>query len=96
MQKFEVQTDNSALSQIFTSNDLSDLYAKWYHKLVEFESMSIKYWSGHKLYCADVWSRLQPVHGEEKSPFCVDEDDQASLRLSEPQTYNFYGLVTVP
>ena len=27
MRQFEVQTDNSALSQIFTSKDLSDLYA---------------------------------------------------------------------
>jgi len=53
----EVQKNNSALSQIFTSTDLSDLYARWYHKLADFEGMSIKHQAGHKLYCTDALSR---------------------------------------
>lgn len=30
-QEFEVQTDKSALSQAFSSRDLSDLYPRWYY-----------------------------------------------------------------
>jgi len=72
MRKFEVQTDNSALSQIFTSKDLSDLYARWYHKLAEFEGMSIKHRAGRKLYCADALSRRRHVKGDDAQPFCVE------------------------
>ena len=72
MRKFEIQTDNSALSQIFTSNNLSDLYARWYHKLAEFEGMSIKHRAGRKLYCADALSRRRHVKGDDAQPFCVD------------------------
>jgi hypothetical protein len=68
IRKFEVQTDNSALSQIFTSKDLSDLYARWYHKLTEFQGMSIKHRAGRKLYCADALSRRRQVKGD----FCVE------------------------
>jgi len=49
--------ENSALSQIFTSKDLSDLYTRWYHKLAEFQGMSIKHRAGRKLYRADALSR---------------------------------------
>ena len=49
MRKFEVQTDNSALKQIFTSKDLSDLHVTWNHKLAQFEGMSIKHRAGRKL-----------------------------------------------
>jgi hypothetical protein len=39
--EFEVQTDNSALAPVFSSRDLSDLYARWYHKIAEFSGMRI-------------------------------------------------------
>jgi hypothetical protein len=70
--EFEVQTDNAALSQIFTSKDLSDLYARWYHKLAEFEGMCIQHWPGRKLYCADALSRRRPGAGDDLSPFQVE------------------------
>jgi hypothetical protein len=72
MRKFEVQTDNSALSQISLSKDLSDLHARWYHKLAEFEGMSIKHRAGRKLYCADALSRRRHVKGDDAQPFCVE------------------------
>jgi len=72
MRKSEVQTDNSALSQIFTSKDLSDLYARRHHKLAEFEGMSIKHRAGRKLYCAHALSRRRHVKGDDAQPFCVE------------------------
>ena len=70
--RFEVQTDNSALSQIFTSKDLSDLYSRWYYKLAEFPGMIIKHRPGRKLYCADALSRRRPVEGDDQEPFFVE------------------------
>jgi len=69
--KFEEQTDNSALSQIFTSKNVSDLYARWYHKLAEFQGMSIKHRAGRKFYCADALSRRQQVKSDDTKPFCL-------------------------
>ena len=69
--RFEVQTDNAALSQIFTSNNLSDLYSRWYHKITEFEYIAIKHRPGRKLYCADALSRRRAGDGDENSPFFV-------------------------
>ena len=60
---FEVQTDNSALSQILTSRDMSDLYTRWYWKLAAFPGMKLVYRAGSKLYCADALSR-RPVAPE--------------------------------
>ena len=74
MRKSEVQTDNSALSQIFTSKDLLDLYARGYHKLAEFEGMSIKHRAGRKLYCSDALSRRLHVKGNYAQPFCMEPD----------------------
>jgi len=68
-----VQTDNSALSQIFTSKDLSDLYARWYHKLAEFVGMTIKHRPGRKLYCADALSRRRQVEGDDARSFYVEK-----------------------
>ena len=70
--RFEVQTDNSALSQIFTSKDLSDLYSRWYYKLAEFPGMVIKHRPGRKLYCADALSRRRVVEGDDTAPFFVE------------------------
>ena len=70
--RFEVQTDNSALSQIFTSKDLSDLYARWYHKIAEFEGITIKHRPGRKLYCADALSRRRTAPNDDRTPFQVE------------------------
>ena len=70
--KFDVQTDNSALSQIFSSKDMSDLYARWYHKIAEFTGLSIKHRPGRKLYCADALSRRRPAPGDDATPFFVE------------------------
>jgi len=70
--KFDVQTDNSALSQIFSSKDMSDLYARWYHKIAEFTGLSIKHRAGRKLYCADALSRRRPAPGDDATPFFVE------------------------
>ena len=48
--EFDVQTDNSALPQIFTSKDLSDLYSRWHCKLAQFAGMCIKHHKGRKMY----------------------------------------------
>jgi len=64
--------ENSALSQIFTSKDLSDLYTRWYHKLAEFQGMSIKHRAGRKLYRADALSRRRQVKSDDTMPFCVE------------------------
>jgi len=37
----------------------------WYHKLAEFEGMSIKHRAGHKLYCADALSRRRQVKNDD-------------------------------
>jgi len=50
---FEVQTDNAALSQVFTSKELSDLYSRWFWKIAEFPGLKISHRAGRKLYCAD-------------------------------------------
>jgi hypothetical protein len=47
-QEFEVQTDHSALSQVFSSRDLSDLYARYY-KITEFSGMRIVHRPGRKM-----------------------------------------------
>jgi len=73
MRKFEVQTDNSALSQIFKSKDLSNLYARWYHKLAEFEGITINHRPGRKLYCADALLRRWKVEGDDARPFYVEK-----------------------
>ena len=70
--KFDVQTDNAALSQIFSSKDMSDLYARWYHKIAEFTGLSIQHRPGRKLYCADALSRRRPAPGDDSTPFCVE------------------------
>jgi hypothetical protein len=70
--RFEMQTDNAALSQIFTSRDLSDLYCRWYHKLAEFPGMVIKHRQGQKLYCADALSRRRQVAGDNTDTFFVE------------------------
>ena len=59
--EFDVQTDNSDLAQIFTSNDLSDLYSRWHWKLAQFAGNRIKHRKGRKRYCADSLSRLRPA-----------------------------------
>ena len=93
MRKFEVQTDNSALSQIFTSKDLSDLYARWYHKLAEFEGMTIKHRPGRKLYCADALSRRRQVEGDDARPFYVEKGALYKLKggSQEQQSYRAAG-----
>ena len=55
--EFDVQTDNSALTQIFTSKDLSDLYSRWHWKLAQFAGMCIKHRKGRKMHCSDSLSR---------------------------------------
>ena len=67
--KSDGQTDNAALSQIFTSKDMSDLYARWYHKKAEFTCLSIKHRPGRKIYCADVLSRPRPAVDDNVTPF---------------------------
>ena len=72
---FEVQTDNSALSQILTSRDMSDLYTRWYWKLAAFPGMKLVYRAGSKLYCADALSR-RPVAPEDiLEPFYVEQGE---------------------
>jgi hypothetical protein len=55
--EFDVQTDNIALAQIFTSKNLSDLYSRWQWKLTQFAGIHMKNHKGHKMYCADSLSR---------------------------------------
>ena len=71
-QKFEVQTDNAALSQIFTSKDMSDLYARWYWKIAEFPGLTIRHRPGRKLYCADALSRRPTAPQDDTTPFYVE------------------------
>ena len=78
---FQVQTDNSALSQIFTSRDLSDLYARWYHKMAEFGGMQIVHRPGRKMWCADALSRRPPTEEELKEPpFEVEAGELAKVQ----------------
>jgi len=72
MRKFEVQMHHSALGKISASKDLLDLYARWYHKLAEFEGTSIKHRAGRKLYCADALPRRRQVKGDDARPFWVE------------------------
>jgi hypothetical protein len=72
--EFEVQTDNSALSQIFSSRDLSDLYARWYHKIAEFSGMRIVHRPGRKV-CADALV--------ERVRLCQDSDRKFYMRIVE-------------
>ena len=69
---FRLQTDNSALSQILTSKDLSDLYARWYAKLALFPQMQISHRPGRKLYVEDALSRRPVMPGEDLQPFFVE------------------------
>ena len=69
--EFEVQTDNSALAQILTSRDLSDLYARWYDKISQFEGMKIVHRPGSKMYCADALSRRRSTK-QDDSPFEIE------------------------
>ena len=70
--EFQVQTDNSALSQILTSRDMSDLYSRWYWKIAEFPGMQLSHRAGRKLYCADALSRRREEDGEAGQPFFVE------------------------
>jgi hypothetical protein len=70
--EFDVQTDNSALAQIFTSKDLSDLYSRCHWKLAQFAVMRIKHRKGRKMYCADSLSRRRPAEADDKEPFFVE------------------------
>ena len=70
--EFQVQTDNSALSQILSSRDMSDLYSRWYWKIAEFPGMKLTHRAGRKLYCADALSRRKVVEGEDQEPFFVE------------------------
>jgi len=78
--EFDVQTDNAALSQIFTSKNLSDFYARWYHKIAEFEGIRIKHWPGCRLHCANVLSRRRPCAVDDLSPFQVEATVQCVPR----------------
>ena len=82
--EFDVQTDNSALAQIFTSKDLSDLYSRWHWKLAQFAGMRIKHRKGRKMYCADSLSRRRPADADDKEPFFVEPGQLFTLHaLSE-------------
>ena len=83
--KFDVQTDNSALSQIFSSKDMSDLYARWYHKIAEFTGLSIKHRPGRKLYCADALSRRRPAPEDDSTPFFVEPGELFKMATTRQQ-----------
>jgi hypothetical protein len=70
--EFDVQTDNAALSQVFTSKELSDLYSRWFWKIAEFPGLRISHRAGRKLYCADALSRRRVGVDEEPQPFFVE------------------------
>ena len=67
-----MQTDNSALSQILTSRDMSDLYSRWYWKIAEFPGMKLSHRAGRKLYCSDALSRHREETDEAGQPFFVE------------------------
>jgi len=79
--EFEVQTDNSALSQVFSSRDLSDLYARWYHKIAEFSGMRIVHRPGRKMWCADALSRRRQAEEDDPTPFEVEPGELAKVEL---------------
>ena len=88
--EFQVQTDNSALSQILSSRDMSDLYSRWYWKIAEFPGMKLAHRAGRKLYCADALSRRRTVEGEDQAPFFVEpghlfcqEEERPPLGLNQ-------------
>ena len=72
--KFDVETDNIALSQIFTTKDLSDLYSRWYYKPAQFAGMRIKHRKGRKMFCTDSLSRRRPVTEDDKEHFSEEPD----------------------
>jgi hypothetical protein len=81
---FQVQTDNAALSQIMTSRDMSDLYARWYSKLTEFAGMQIIHRPGSKMYCADALSRRRSSEEEQDSaPFEVEPGELAKIVVKQ-------------
>ena len=79
--EFEVQTDNSALAQVFSSRDLSDLYARWYHKIAEFSGMRIVHRPGRKMWCADALSRRRQAEEDDPTPFEVEPGELAKVEL---------------
>ena len=81
---FEMQTDNSALSQVFSSRDLSDLYARWYHKMAEFAGMRIVHRPGRKMWCADALSRRRVAEGDEQQPFEIEPGELAKVDCQPP------------
>ncbi len=76
-----MQTSNSALAQIFTSKDLSDLYSRWHWKLAQFAGMRIKHRKGSKFYCADSLSRQRPADTDDKEPFSVEPGQLFKLHV---------------
>jgi hypothetical protein len=79
--EFEVQTDSSALSPVFSSRDLSDLYARWYHKIAEFSGMRIVHRPGKKMWCADALSRRRHSEEEDQTPLEVEPGELAKVEL---------------
>ena len=77
--RFEVQTDNSALAQIFTSKDLSDLYARWYYKIAQYPGLVLKHRPGRKMYEADSLSRRRASPEDDATPFEVEPGELFSL-----------------
>ena len=84
--EFQVETDNSALSQILSSRDMSDLYSRWYWKIAEFPGMKLSHRAGRKLYCADALSRRRVVEGEDKDPFFVEPGQLFRLIAADNHT----------
>jgi hypothetical protein len=79
--EFEVQTDNSAFSQVFSSRDLSDLYVRWYRKITEFSGMRIVHLPGRKMWCADALSRQRQSEEDDQRPFEVEPGELAKVEL---------------
>ena len=50
---------------------MSDLYARWYDKISQFEGMKIVHRPGSKMYCADALSRRRSTK-QDDSPFEIE------------------------
>ena len=94
--EFDVQTDNSALSQILTSHELSDLYARWHYKISQFPGMRIVHRPGRKMWCADALSR-KTHPATDSDPFELEHGELAKCfirkaRIQLTKTQGKYSL----